>query len=98
LHLFLWWYPKLCGRLLFLSQEIYTICGIAPVPIVEGKLWQDDMETGPLVAGAIYASQPIWGQSPLAAPTINAAGGFVDYQPATTLASGETLIIQLTKF
>ncbi|MCX6043746.1 MAG: alpha-amylase family glycosyl hydrolase, partial [Chloroflexi bacterium] len=76
------------------DETVLVVTNLRDEPISDYRL---TLETGPLVAGATYTSQSIWGQGPFAPPTVNAAGGFVDYQPTATLAPGETLIIQLVK-
>ncbi|CAN5862431.1 alpha-amylase family glycosyl hydrolase [soil metagenome] len=76
------------------DETVLVVTNLRDEPASDYRL---TMETGPLAADATYSTQAIWGQGPFAVPIVNAAGGFVDYQPSGTLAPGETVIIQLLK-
>lgn len=55
------------------------------------------MEKGPLVPGATYHLEPIWGTGPFAQVVATDAGGFALVQPNGGLNSGETLILRLIR-
>ena len=76
------------------DQIVLVVNNLRDEPVSDYRL---TMETGPLVGGGTYAISPIWGNGPFANPSLNAGGGFADYQPTATLAPGETLMLELVK-